>query len=192
MKTAILASALAGTALAQNPAHLTRRQATPLDELPEVCRAALSAINADAPPGPTAFTAASSSYYETATRTATGAYEDCAWITAIPESLHPEYAAWVKEATEWQASEDYEGLAAGVGEACRDVDRGEAECVEEWGGLRQKVAEGAVGEDEEEDKSDAAGDVGDDKEEDESAAAEVRAYAAGALLAAFAGGVALL
>ncbi|MBE3046283.1 hypothetical protein IMZ48_27845, partial [Candidatus Bathyarchaeota archaeon] len=41
-------------------------------DMPEACRKAVEALNSDAPPAPTSIEEAYSSYYETATRTATG------------------------------------------------------------------------------------------------------------------------
>ncbi|MBE3046284.1 hypothetical protein IMZ48_27850 [Candidatus Bathyarchaeota archaeon] len=82
--------------------------------------------------------------------------------------------AWNDEAIAWVDSGSFAGLAADVLGACDEEDGGEDQCVEEWDEIHQKIIdEGITG-------------------NDVSAASGVRAYAAGALLAAVVGGAALL
>ncbi|MBE3046285.1 hypothetical protein IMZ48_27855 [Candidatus Bathyarchaeota archaeon] len=177
MKTAILATALAATALAQNAAHLARRREETLPgETSDECLAAVEVFNSAAPPAPTAWDPARESYYQTASFTATGTDADCAWVTTLPESAYSDYKEYSEESLEWMAGEEAAGLVAEMEGACLvdDVRLADDMCVEEWDVVKQKAA---------------GGDKGGDKEEDESAAAGVRVYVAGALLAA---GIALL
>lgn len=165
IKTALLSAALAGAATAlQVPGRLApvpgavptpapqpqRRQLVgvrPDDDMPDNCREAAEALSSALPAEPTVIGDFSSSYYETVSRTASETYNDCAWITEMPESMYTEYTDYADEVVDWMNDgQDNMRLLLDTGMECMEYAEGgnldEQPCAEEWNMFLFEAIEG--------------------------------------------------
>lgn len=166
MKTALLSAALAGAATALHvPGRLAplpgalptptpqaqRRQLVgvqPADDMPDNCREAAESLSSALPAEPTVIGDFSSSYYKTASRTASEAYNDCAWITEMPESMYTEYTDYADELVDWMNDgQDNMRLLLDAGMECMEYAEsggldGQQPCAEEWNMFLFEAVEG--------------------------------------------------
>ena len=148
MKTALIGSALAGAALASSPHH--PRQLAPVDPAtaPKKCRDAASSAAKDMPTEPAKLRDFSSSYYETASRTASDGGVECAWMTEVPEELYTEVTNYTDDLLEWWAGlkeedvkEVEEACAGATGEVAASIGPS-SPCQDESSALATKVQDG--------------------------------------------------
>ena len=150
MKNLILATALAGVVSASNLHPLAARQASGIrpdvaDDLPEECREEVESFLSDMPQAPKLFEEFSSSYYETATRTATEEYQDCAWITALPESAQKPWIKYSKDVLHWMVDnmDRNEDLVDACGDAIQEISLSTTPlCETEWEEFANEAAAG--------------------------------------------------
>lgn len=170
MKTAVLSAALVGAASAIHvpgrlvpvlpgslDAHLPqheRRQVGGIrpdivDDLPEDCRDAAESLLSVFPAEPSSFEEFSSSFYETASRTASETYLDCAWVTEMPESLYTEFTDYGDELIDWLEEEENIKKVLDFGYDCEEwassgglASAGDAPCSVEWSEFGEMVIDG--------------------------------------------------
>lgn len=127
MHTILLATALAGTALAHKHGPIARREIVEVkpeveDALPEDCVKAHDAYKSAMPPMPTDFEEASESFYKTASRTATETYEDCEWITNMPDAAATAWTEWQDDILEWSKDDKNRKLIEDQFSECIDFE----------------------------------------------------------------------
>lgn len=171
MKTALLSAALAGAATAyihvpgrlapvipsQLAAHMNqheRRQISGVrpdivDELPEDCRDAAESFVSALPAEPSSFEEFSSSFYETATRTASETYLDCAWVTEMPDSAFTEFTDYADELVDWLKEDKNMKKVMDFAYECKEwvssggLDAaGDSPCQTEWDEFADAAVEG--------------------------------------------------
>ncbi|SPO01991.1 uncharacterized protein DNG_04664 [Cephalotrichum gorgonifer] len=146
---AISTLVVAVTATLPNPVvPLNRRQVEVPPEvassIPSDCLDSLQEIYDTIPAAPTPIAEFSSSFYETASRTATATGEECAWITNMPEDVTDTYLKWTDDFINWSndANNQKEMLEfqAECGDAAEAVVGSETGvCVEEWQMFKDKA-----------------------------------------------------
>lgn len=138
MNTVLIAIALAGTTLAEHPG-LLRRQTTDREDISNECRAAASSFLSTFPtPGPS-LPEFSSSYYQTASRTANNPDGDCAWVTSVPEALYTEVIDYNLEVLEWFQDDENVSLLEDMVDECPGRESATTSCREEWDALAAKI-----------------------------------------------------
>ena len=150
MKNIILATALAGVVSASNLHPLAARQVSGVrpdvaEDLPEDCREEAESFLSAMPQPPKIFEEFSSSYYETATRTATDDYQDCAWITALPESAQKPWVKYSKDVLHWMVDNQDKGedLVEACGDAVQEISLSTTPlCETEWEEFANEAAGG--------------------------------------------------
>lgn len=139
MKTVIIATTLAGITLAEPRALFGRQDAD--TGFSKKCRDASLSLLAAIPTPPASIPDFSSSYYETASRTATDLAGECAWVTDIPESLYTDVADYNQEILDWLQDDDTEELFEGVVEECPERQSTVTPCNDEWDALETMISD---------------------------------------------------
>ncbi|SPN99241.1 uncharacterized protein DNG_02278 [Cephalotrichum gorgonifer] len=201
MKSALLTIALAGVATAATPAGgLVRRQLELWpgqgDDVSSGCSSALDKIRGAAPTIPPSLAEFSSSFYETASRTATATESDCAWVTEMPEAERKAWMDWSDGSAKWMSDKEHYSFYTDVGLECGTADLANMNedfaCSTEWTDLVDELVneKGWIPETIDLD----IGDLMDSIEDDLSAAPGVGAqtYVISAVLATFLGAAVLL
>ncbi|SPN99509.1 uncharacterized protein DNG_02361 [Cephalotrichum gorgonifer] len=149
MKTTLVAAALMGSATAHISAHLARRDGSlsgidpdVLSSLPEECRTVVESVVSAMPAEPTIFSAFSSGYYETNSRTATATDEDCAWITELPAPAKTAYVEYAVQIRNWLVDLDNVDLIMDVQAECGELQPNDnVACMDEWSDFAIEAAQ---------------------------------------------------
>lgn len=141
MKSSLVAAALAGTTLEEHPG-IFGRQNTDREEVSRECRDSATSFYSAFPAEPPSLPKFSSSYYETAPRTARNPDGECAWVTEVPKSLYTEVIEYNLEVLDWFRRDENVGLLESVVNECHGTEGTATPCHDEWDELKTNIVDG--------------------------------------------------